>query len=137
MPTLEPQGTYSKLLGTPFGNPLSTFALGTGIALDNYTHFLPLELRVYVTDSFTTESKWVVLPLDDWFLKEWWKKGSFALCANAHGMMCGGCGIDYDKEPIAQGLLLDTSTTYDINDIVPLKPNESVSSLFMLMRMYG
>jgi hypothetical protein len=138
MAELMPKGTFSRIVGTPGGTALTTFVVGTEIAMNNYTRFLPLEITAYITDSGGVTTKMKLTARDE-FIAAWWAnaQGAWNVARMARYYFDAGIGIDYGIEPIASGLLCDTAASYHVADIVPIPANCSVTALFFEMRMYA
>lgn len=136
---LAPTGIFSTLEGTPQGTPFTQLTIGTGIALNNNTRFLPLHIRAYITDVGGGFRILELSPKDE-FIRNWWRDalGPWVVARNSWMFFDPDLhGLDFSQEMVAPGLLCDTSATYDVSDIVPMRPGDQVTALFFLMRMYA
>lgn len=133
MPTFANKGIYAKKIGNAGDPPFTTVTLGTGMALDNHTRFLPLRLRVHVVGM---TGNWIYLDAADPNVWEFWENanGAWSQARNARYLfdLQGAASL-----PVAEGMLCSTATSYDVADILSLPPGGQVDCIFFELCMFG
>ena len=134
MPTLVYKGNYSKIIA-PTPNPIPTdgdlFTLGTGILLDNNSHYLVLHAEVrFLNPNLTSET--LSVNFRDPFIQQWWERAQDGFGVNRI--------TDQDITPlskIADGCLLKAANAYLVESLVPVRRNQTVTSIILQIVMFG
>ena len=135
MPALQPQGIYSKIIGTPGGTPFTTWQVATGAALDNCTHFHILRARVSVVGLIG--SSWVDLDPHDDFVWQYWR--DYGRSMSAARMAHHFRDIpQLANMRIATGLTVQTGVDFDVSNLMPTNGGAiQVDAIFLEMIMYS
>ena len=135
MPTLNYKGNYSKQL-VPTAHPIPTeadqFMLGTGILLDNNSHYLVLHAEVKVLNNATQLTESFSVNYNDPFIQQWWERAQDGFGANRI--------TDQNIGPlskVAEGCLLKATTLYSVESLLPLRRNQTVTSIILQIIMFG
>jgi hypothetical protein len=130
----SPKGFYKKSIGS-VGTPITTFSVGTGLLLDYWTKFLPINVRIEINDSVTNETEWIDLNPTNKLVYDYWDfNGSWAVACNAihYYTIHNFCSLN-----VQSGALMDTGTTYNSLDIWNVGGNKFIDVIIFDMIMYG
>lgn len=134
MPTLNYKGNYSKIV-VPTPNPIPTegdlFTLGVGPLLDNNSHYLVFHAEVRLTNPNST-TEIISVNYNDPFVQRWWENAQDAFGLNRI--------TDQNIGPlsrVAEGCLLKSANSYLVESLVPLRRNQTVTSIVLQIIMFG